>query len=450
MPQPNIILILTDHFRPDALGRSTPNLSRLAGEGVRFQHAYCAAPLCQPARNALITGKYPSQNGVCGNQNPPISKSERCDTFMHRLQNAGYHTAMIGKHHYIDRYGVGMDVTADDEDVRDYGFGFVFQVVDDTENLHNDDEYTKYLARTGRLEQFREACKSSWSCPPHPFELDDTVDGFIGCRGIRFVDEYREERPFYLNLSFVGPHPPFWHPGDLHHDPEKMPPALGVPDRKADRIKRAHYMDRCANIDLYVGRLLAALERRGMQENTVILFTSDHGENAGDFGIWDKRYFYEQSCGVPLVLWGPGITAEQRGCGARVSQALVSHLDLYPTILALAGLAGPPTPEREGRNLLDMLGDIPGSGHDAVFAQLATAEMVRTANWKLVFDAEAGGVQQLFNLIRDPREQDNLAGVPGYEKTTLDLLQRLLEHRIRLTQRTQAKEEQRLQRVRIV
>lgn len=450
MPAPNLILILTDHFRPDALGKSTPHLSRLAAQGTRFEHAFCAAPLCQPARNCLITGKYPSQTGICGNQNPPLGEAERHDTFMHRLQAAGYYTAMIGKHHYIDRYGVGMDVTADDDAVRDYGFDHVCQVVDDTENLHNDDEYTKYLASTGRLEQFREACKGSWACPPHPFELDDTVDGFVGCQGVRFVENYREERPFYLNLSFIGPHPPFWHPGELQHDPERIPPALGVPDRKADRVKHAHYLDRCANIDLYVGRLLAALEQRSLLQNTVILFTSDHGENAGDFGIWDKRFFYEQSCGVPLILAGQGISGEQRGCGSRVSKALVSHLDLYPTILALAGLDCPRDPAREGRNLLDILADVPGSGHDAVFAQLGTAEMIRTANWKLVFDAEGDGVQQLFNLRRDPQELDNLAGVPGYESATLDLLQRLLEHRIRLTQRTQAKEEQRLQRVRTV
>ncbi|MBT7166891.1 MAG: hypothetical protein HN904_29180 [Victivallales bacterium] len=144
------------------------------------------------------------------------------------------------------------------------------------------------------------------------------------------------------------------------------------------------------------------------------------------------------------------MAAEQRGCGARVSKALVSHLDLYPTILSLAGIDCPRDSSRDGRNLLDILADLPGSAHDAVFAQLGTAEMIRTANWKLVFDPEGDGVQQLFNLRRDPQELDNLAGMPGYESTTLDLVQRLLTHRIRLTQRTQAKEEQRLQRVRVV
>ena len=122
MQQPNIVLILTDHFRPDALGKSTPHLSKLASTGTRFEHAYSAAPLCQPARNCLITGKYPSQTGISGNQSPPLGESARQDTFMRHLQSAGYYTAMAGKHHYIDRYGVGMDVTEDDAALRDYGF----------------------------------------------------------------------------------------------------------------------------------------------------------------------------------------------------------------------------------------------------------------------------------------------------------------------------------------
>jgi choline-sulfatase len=449
--QPNIVLILTDHFRPDALGRSTPNLSGLASAGTRFEHAYCAAPLCQPARNSIITGLYPSQHGICGNQNDPIPKALRHDTFMKHLQNAGYNTALVGKHHYIDRYGIGMDVTNDDDDVKDYGFDTVCQVVDDGENMHNDDEYTRYLAEAGQLESFRQIQKTNaWQCKPHPFEPDDTADGFIGTRGVQYVRDYDDRRPFYLNLSFIGPHPPFWHPGELQHDPAKMPAPIGTQGTPKDRERRAHYMDKCTLIDAYVGRLVEALRQKGLADNTVIIFTSDHGENAGDFGIWDKRYFYEQSCGVPLILAGAGIAAEQRMCGNRVSKALVSHLDLYPTILALAGVDPVPDPARAGRNLLRILADEPGTGRSAVHAQLATAHMVRTANWKLVFDPEAGGVQNLYNLAVDPHELTNLAGVAGYEPVTRDLLETILAHRIRLTQRTQAKEEQRLQRVRIV
>ena len=444
---PNIVLILTDHFRRDALGASTPNLMALANRGTRFENAYCNAPLCGPSRVSLITGLYPSQHGVSGNQAEIIHDDLRDDTFMQHLRRAGYYTAMIGKHHYIDRYGLDMDTTNDTDEIKRYGFDHVCIVLDDGENGHNDDEYTHYLRERGKLEQFREALHKRTGDPfQHPFEADDSADGFIGLNGIRFVENYDEERPFYLNLSFIGPHPPLWHPGASEHNPDDMSAPIGAPDSADTRLKRAHYLDKCALIDEYIGGLVDSLKKRCLFEDTVFIFSSDHGDNLGDYGIWDKRFFYEQSVGVPLFMSGPGVPAGERRNGPRVSKALVTHHDLYPTILALAG-APLPKRKRVGKDLLAILrGEI--SAHEAAYAELATCAMIRTGNWKLVFDPEQGGVQYLFNLAIDPQEQHNLAGVASYEHVTLDLVQRLLAHRIRLTQYTHVKEEQRLQRVR--
>lgn len=229
--KPNIILILTDHFRPDAVGASTPHLQRLAEEGVQFSNAYCGSPLCQPARASIITGKFPSQHGICGNQSDPIPPDLRSGTFMNQLQAAGYRSALIGKHHYLDRYGIGMDVSDDESEIMRYGFNSVVQVVDDDENQHNDDAYTCHLQKSGLLKQFREVFDQlAWDCKPHPFAEEDTPDGFIGTKGVEFIEGYNYEGPFYLNLSFIGPHPPYWHPGELHHDPRAMPEALGTVD----------------------------------------------------------------------------------------------------------------------------------------------------------------------------------------------------------------------------
>ena len=442
--KPNIVLILTDHFRRDALGPQTPSLTRLAGQGVRFANAYSAAPLCQPARCCIITGMHPTATGVCGNQSPPVHPDLRDDTSMRRLQNAGYYTALIGKHHYIDRYGIGMDVTDDDDELRRYGFDYVFQVVDDGENQHNTDRYTKHLQEHGRLDEFRAAFRqNAWCCKPHPFEADDTADGLIGTTGVSFVKNYERDQPFYLNLSFIGPHPPFWHPGDQDAKPDQMPPPKGAADSEGARVRRWHYQQKCTLIDSYVGRLVDALQAKDRLANTVIIFTSDHGDMLGDFGIWDKRYFYEESVGVPLFLCGGPVEGAVRQNGARVSKALVSHLDLYPTILHLAGNEAPPDRRRVGEDLLE------NAGHEYVVSELASAMMIRTGNWKLVHDPQAGGVQHLFNLVRDPQELDNLAGVAGYEAVTRDLLEKLLDDKIRRTQFTHAKEEQRLQRVHI-
>lgn len=452
MKKPNIILILTDHFRRDAVGKSTPNLMALAKGGVRFTNAYCGAPLCMPSRVTLATGLFPSQTGVCGNQSAPIVIAQRDDTYMNRLQKAGYYTALIGKHHFLDRFGVGMDVRDDDEEIKQYGFDHVFQVVDDGENMHNDDEYTAYLREKGLLDEFRKVYpERAWACKEHPFEPDDTVDGFIGTQAIGWVESYDGDQPFYLNVSFVGPHPPFWHSGPLQHDPASLPDPIGNPDfTDWDKEQKAHYMDRCSVIDGYIGRLIETLEGKGLLDDTVILFTSDHGENAADFGIWDKRFCYEQSWGVPLIMAGPGVPRDERRNGDRVSKSLVSLLDLYPTILALADAEPEISRLRWGRNILRILSDEPGSGHGAVHGELGTAHFMRTGNWKIAYDPEEGGVQHLYNLVADPKELHNLAGVAGYETVTSQLLEQMLAHRIRLTQFTHVKEEQRVQRVRTV
>jgi hypothetical protein len=324
-------------------------------------------------------------------------------------------------------------------------------------------------------------------------------------------------------------------------------------------------MDKCSVIDRQIGRMVKALEERGFLDDTVIIFTSDHGDNLGDYGIWDKRFFYEQSVGVPLVMAGPGVPRQERLNGVRLSKALVTHLDLFPTILELAGVSadgesagmtdigkvagvsvgggvsgskdqvgtsagedasvvsaksdlagnsegwepsiasavGGAAPERGvadqtlrppgnesplpdhnlqpagehlqrrsaseiesessqclvghnlrriGSSLLGVLRDEytggPGGFHDAVYAELATSAMIRTASWKLVFDPEQGGVTHLYNLTVDHHECENLAGRAGYETITAQLIEKLLAHRIVTTQYTHQKEEKRLQRIR--
>ena len=248
---PNIILILTDHFRRDTLGSHTPNLLRLAAGGTRFANAYCAAPLCQPTRTSLIAGMYPSATGICGNQSDPMPAGLRGDTFMHHLRQASYYTALIGKHHYLDNYGLGIDATDQDEEIRRYGFDFVCQVADDGENSHNDDEYTHHLAAKGLLETFRNALQAGGF--QHPFQAEESADGFIGRNGIRFVEDYNRDQPFYLNLGFIGPHPPYWHPGDLTIDPTAIPAPVAAADDPRTRERRAHYLQKTALIDRYIG-----------------------------------------------------------------------------------------------------------------------------------------------------------------------------------------------------
>ena len=398
--RPNIVFILTDHFRRDAVGPRTPHLCRLADEGTQFSNAYCAAPLCQPSRAALITGLLPSQNGICGNMAPPLPPHLRAETFMRQLQSAGYATALIGKHHYIDAYGLGYDVTTDDERVQAYGFDTVCQVLDAGENLHNDDRYTHYLRERGLLEEYRRVQREqAATCGPYPLPAAECEDGFIAGQTCAFIRAYDDTRPFYLNVGFIGPHPPYWHPGEIALDAPQLPPALGTDPDPRTGERRAHYLEKCALLDHFVGQIVAALADRGLLDNTVVIFTSDHGDMLGDFGLWDKRFFYEQSVGVPLILRGPGAPRGARGLTGKLSRALVSLLDLYPTILRLAGVTSAASRyQRAGQDLLARADA--ASSREAIVAELGTATMIRTANWKLTFDAEQGGIQRALQSCR--------------------------------------------------
>jgi choline-sulfatase len=286
---------------------------------------------------------------------------------------------------------------------------------------------------------------------------EDYADAFIADSALEWLDEQApSDRPWYLNVSFVGPHPPFWHPGEPEIAPEAVKmPIIGAEDTPALRQGRSHYLQKCLLIDRYIGRVLEKLEAMGQAEDTLIVFTSDHGDMLGDRGIWDKRHFYEPSVGVPLILAGPGVPKQQRMEGARQSRDLVSLLDLYPTFLAAAGLD--PSGDRShapslrgrrfGLDLRAMLHD--SQGHRLAYAELGTCAMLTDGAWKLVFDPEQGGVVQLFNRRNDPTEEHNLAGVAGYERISADLLSELLSVRVGLSQQTQVKERMRLQSFRV-
>lgn len=453
--KPNIILIQVDQMRPDYLNKM-PQLMKLASDGVIFEHAYTAAPLCQPSRISIITGMYPSKTGIYGNQTGPISDELRDGSFMNKLQKLGYYTAMIGKHHYIDRYAVGINVVEEDEaEVKKYGFDYVIQCLDILEHFPNSDKtenidnYIYYLKEKGLYSKYVNEYKKVSGNGLHPMDSEDTEDGYIGSRATEFILSYKKNEPFYLNVSFIGPHPPYVVPEEFKKtNPENTTEPNSADTNAGSRRKRAIYADMCGHIDSYIKKITDALITKGYFDNTVILFTSDHGDNLGDYDIWDKRYFYEQSVGVPMIVFGKGIPSRDLRFGSILSKALVSTLDIYPSLLSIAG-ADISNLNRPGRNLIEIVNDQSTSFRNAVFSELGTCTMIRTAKWKMVFDPEQGGVCYLFNLINDTKEQNNLAGVSGYEAVTAELTAQLLSKYITSFQSTQGKEQIRLQKVRV-
>ena len=451
---PNIILIQVDQMRPDHLNKM-PELMKLANNGVLFEHAYTASPLCQPSRVSLVTGLYPSQTGIYGNQTGPVSDEQRDNTFMNKLRKAGYFTALIGKHHYIDRYSTGTDVVKEDADeIKRYGFDHLVQCLDVTEHIPNSDktenldDYTYFLKKKGLLEKYFSEVEEGMRSGKHPLSPDDSEDGFIGTQAAAFIINYNKKMPFYLNVSFIGPHPPYMVPGEPKTSPDNTAqPLKAAPNANTSR-RRAVYADMCSHIDSYIGKIVNVLKEKGYFENTLIIFVSDHGDNLGDYGIWDKRYFYEQSVGVPLIISGKGVAGRDVRYGSIKSKALVSTLDIYPTILSGAGIDISDS-DRPGINLMDIIQDKPSAFRNAVFSELGTHSMIRTAKWKMVFDPEQDGVSYLYNLVSDPKEMNNLAGVSGYEAITAELTTQLLSRYITMVQSTQSKEQIRLQSVRV-
>lgn len=453
--RPNIILIQVDQMRPDHLYKM-PELMKLANDGVIFDHAYTASPLCQPSRTSIITGSYPSRTGIYGNQTGPISEEMRDNTFMNKLQDLGYYTALIGKHHYIDRYAVGINVVEEDEEeVKKYGFNYVVQCLDIMEHFPNKDktenidDYIYFLKEKGLYKKYVNEYPKVAGNGLHPLDSKDTEDGYIGTKATEFILDFKKNDPFYLNVSFIGPHPPYVVPEEFKKtNPENTAEPISANPSANTSKKRATYADMCGHIDFYIKKITDALRTKGYLENTMIIFTADHGDNLGDFGIWDKRHFYEQSVGVPLIIYGKGIPGRNIRFGSIKSKALVSTLDIYPTVLAAAG-GDISNINRSGKNLFEIINEQPGAFRNAVYSELGTCSMIRNAQWKMVFDPEQGGTCNLYNLISDPLEINNLAGVSGYENITAELTSQLLSRYISSFQSTQGKEQQRLQKVRV-
>ncbi|MEG1924289.1 MAG: sulfatase-like hydrolase/transferase, partial [Ruthenibacterium sp.] len=442
----------TDQCRREAFD-FMPTLKKFAAEGTYFPNAYTPAPLCQPARVSMMTGCLPHQTGICGNGAAPISDALRAETYPNLLQKNGYFTAMVGKHHFVDSYGKFRDITQDNDMIGTYGFNHVLQVLDDGENGSNEDAYTHFLRDNGMLEQFR-AVKVNPNHGDnffrHVFDEAYTAEHFIFQSGIDFVRAYDKNQPLYLQWSFIGPHPPLWHYGESDIDPSQVFPPVDAPDTPDCRERRAHYLQKCRIIDGYIGQMLALFKEKGLYDNTIFIFTSDHGDNLGDHGIWDKRNFYEGSVGVPLLMVGPGIPRDTLMNGDKKCKAIVSLLDLYPTILKLAGVSCPRPHQRFGRDLLPMILEERGSSHPYVISELGTCTMIRTANWKMIYDPQQGGVTGLFNLKTDANECINLAGNPAYITVVSELIADLFDNRVALSQYTHERDQNRIQKLHIV
>lgn len=425
MSKPNILLIMTDQQRADtihALGNpviATPALDRLVREGTAFTSAYAPAAECVPSRCCLTFGQYPGKTGCFGNGFPmPFETKE---TFMHALGRAGYYTHGIGKCHFTpEKRGAELNGFHSRERQE--------EIVSDPEQ----DEYLQFLKSNGggHITDPQGVRGEMYYLPQPaqmPAELHPTQ--WVGDRSVQFLkDRAESEQPWFLLSSFIHPHPPFAPPAPwyklyrdldfpLPHTPDDCEKLLVRVNHNQNRFKRrdrgrdlqlirtmrAYYHACISFVDFQVGRMLTALEESGRLENTLIIFTSDHGELLGDFRSFGKRSYHDAASRVPLILRGPGVRAGRR------STLPVSLVDIPSTILEVAG-EKLETHEVDGGNLLQLADNPPEDR--MVFSQLNRGPnglyTALNKRWKYVFSAPDQR-ELLFDRIKDPGETTDLA-----------------------------------------
>ncbi|MFW6261665.1 MAG: sulfatase, partial [Spirochaetota bacterium] len=425
--RPNILFIMADQFRSDYYGAAgadfvrTPALDALAARGTRFTRAYTNSPVCSPARIGLATGLYPFRTGALDNNSfSPLSHA----TYYQRLRDSGYRVGMVGKHDLAknDRFKGRLGLRP-----LTYAFGFT----DPHETAGKMEAgklgepqcpYTHTLADRGLFETFlddyRKRAKTGWvKDASHDSILPTELyhDAYIGEHACRWLEEIDDDFPWHMFVSFIGPHDPFDPPSEYaeRYRDEKMPPAIAdelgnkprwhaerdveLSEEEIARTRRQY----CAEIELideYVGRMMETLERRGLLENTIVLFVSDHGEMLGDHGMYTKSVAYEGATHIPLVVAGPGL---QRGA---VSDALVGLIDLNPTLCELAGLDA--QPGIDAQSFAPLLRGETQRHRDSVYITLRRFQAVVTDRYKFVNNYN--DLDEVYDLHDDPQELDNL------------------------------------------
>lgn len=476
--QPNIILIITDQQRWDtihSLGASwmkTPTLDRLVAEGTAFTHCFTTSPVCVGARASLFTGCYPHMSNVFQNFDPWEP------TWVSSLAQAGYHCVNIGKMHINPYDAKG-------------GFHQRFPVENKDRALFLEeaqraiyDEWDKALLANGvtkptrftRYAQDREGFLKAlgafvWDLPERLHS-----DNFIADTSLWWLEQRRAPNPLFLQIGFCGPHPPYDPPQryiDMYKNAEIPEPVRSAEDfagqtpalralRKtleegnfdstawrgdastADMLRmRRHYAANITMIDERIGDILAMLGRRGYLDDSIVIFTSDHGDNLGDHGQIQKHNMYEGAVRVPLIVRAPGKVAQ----GRRLD-SLVQWMDIAPTVLEAAGVDVPKNWESE--SLWPMLRPDaePAGGRNAVYAELgqdhiqSDAEMMimrRDREWKLVFYlGQDNG--ELYDLKADPRETRNLWNDPQHAELRDSLVLKLLKWQLQATHRSRLRE----------
>lgn len=444
---PHIILIMTDQHRGDALGCAgnpaviTPNIDALASDGCLFSNAYTSAPSSTPARAGLLTGMSPWHHGMLGYGRV----AEHYEYEMPQmLKDLGYNTLGIGKMHWYPQNALhGFDATIIDESGR-------------VESPYFMSDYRKWFHKVAPG-QNPDSTGIGWNAHiAGSYALEERLHPTVwtGDEAVDAIRNYSSDSPFFLKVSFARPHSPYDPPQrivDMYADADIPSPVVGNwceqlpydshPEVHPEAYKgnfgdeyavnsRKYYYASITFVDEQVGRIVDELKRKGMYDNALICFVSDHGDMLGDHYMWRKTYAYEGSSAIPYIIKLPG--AKGRSAGGRIIDEPVELRDLLPTFLAVNGCHVP-----DGMDGMSLLPLIEGrKAHWREFIDIEHATAYWDDNyWCALTDGKIKyiwffrtGEEQLFNLSADPGETENLAGDASWTKELGRMRKAMADH----------------------
>ncbi|ASK62197.1 arylsulfatase [Virgibacillus phasianinus] len=443
--KPNVVLMMVDQMRGDCLSIldhpavDTPNIDQLARDGVLYENAYSAAPSCVAARAAVLTGMSQDKNGRVGYEDKVPWNYEH--TLPGEFAKAGYHTQCVGKLHvYPTRNLVGFhNVVLHDGYMHYNRFNHTTKT---SESFAATDDYLNWLrekAGAGSdLTDLGLDCNASTVARPWHLAEELHPTNWVTTKSIDFLRRRDPTKPFFLNMSYVRPHPPFDPPEAFYnmYINEDLPePSVGdwaeqedtdrmglnpvtakgiVPKKRYKRAQAAYYA-LITHIDNQIGRFLQALQEYGVYDNTIILFASDHGELLGDHHLYRKILPYEGSAKVPLIVSDPGDNLKLEK-NKKINN-VVELRDIMPTLLAAADIPIPGTVN--GKSVLELWKDgATANWREYIHGEHAYGESsfhyITDGKEKYIWFSQTGR-EQFFDLEKDPQELVNQAGNPDYQ-----------------------------------
>jgi uncharacterized sulfatase len=424
--KPNVLLLVADDLCAD-LGCygapvKSPNIDKLASQGVRFERAYCQFPLCGPSRCSFLSGLRPETVGVITNNKTVRDRHKEIITFPQFFRLNGYFVARVGKLYHL---GIpdGVGASGPDDPL---SWDYVFNPKG-AEFTTDGDEYDPN-PKNGQ--SFHEVQGKGDGHEQHDYQA--------ATEAIRLLNE-QKDKPFFLAVGFIRPHVPELAPKsffDLYdlkqitiptepeNDRSRYPAAafyhsavnFGMTLEQCRRAKRAYYAT-TSFMDAQVGRVLDELDRLKLRDNTIVIFMSDHGYSLGEHQAWQKQLLFENSCRVPIIISAPGMK------GGVVARGIVESIDLYPTAAELCGLTAPKA--LEGTSLRPMLQDPSATVNDAALTIVRRkgfmGRSIRTDRFRYTEWGEGAEGRELYDEQADPREFNNLAGNPAFVDTVNSL-----------------------------